>query len=654
MMRAASVILLFGLVAWPSTGSAAASVPEPLGCGPSPTAVENPPEMIRRDGRIQSIELEARQDGDRLCFVDRGNSDRPGIAPTIRIRPGETLRVRLFNRIHDASVLRKTTPPGHDTNVPGVAETPGYFTVVPGAYHEPTGNTNLHFHGLEVRPVPCGPGVAPGDDVVTTYFAPEGGRQPPGACQSAYEIAVPDDQPAGLYWYHTHFHGESEAQTLLGLSGAIVIENADDDVRRQHGVADRILIVRDHPIPEPEHAAAPKPKTIDPVGNVHRSKPAITTPPAVAAGSGLAARLPQCAFGKCINTAAQVQCSAPAEREQETFLSINGISIRDARNPAGSVPEVGIAARREELWRLVNAAANTYLRLHLVDIDSTGIERSVPIEVVGLDGVSFADETGRPKVQTSTDPIMLPSGGRLEFYVRLDTPAPQHRVVLRTEAVDAGCAGDLMPARDLVAVRIDAPASDAPGGQGSAPRRTTLQRVDDMPSKDAPVRRRTFAFTEYQRAGNSKTDFYITEVSRPDAIIEPYPMGGRPASVVEVEPNSVEEWTILNFTHEIHSFHIHQLHFRVLESDNKFVEGRMLDTINVPVALPDTNWSPDDPVTPGKVRLLMRFHRNISGEFVFHCHILGHEDKGMMGLIRVIDPGGQQSPSSRRPPEHHH
>jgi hypothetical protein len=50
----------------------------------------------------------------------------------------------------------------------------------------------------------------------------------------------------------------------------------------------------------------------------------------------------------------------------------------------------------------------------------------------------------------------------------------------------------------------------------------------------------------------------------------------------------------------------------------------------------------------------MRFHQNISGEFVFHCHILGHEDKGMMGLIRVIDPGGQRSRSSERRPEHHH
>jgi FtsP/CotA-like multicopper oxidase with cupredoxin domain len=173
-----------------------------------------------------------------------------------------------------------------------------------------------------------------------------------------------------------------------------------------------------------------------------------------------------------------------------------------------------------------------------------------------------------------------------------------------------------------------------------------------MPSGVAPVRRRTFAFTEYQRAKNSKTDFFITEVSRPDVTIEPYP--GRPSSVVEVEPNSVEEWTILNFTHEIHDFHIHQLHFRVVESDDKFVEGRMVDTINVPVALPSANWSADEPVTPGKVRLLMRFHPNIAGEFVFHCHLLGHEDKGMMGLIRVADPAAQRTPGSTPGPEHHH
>jgi len=61
---------------------------------------------------------------------------------------------------------------------------------------------------------------------------------------------------------------------------------------------------------------------------------------------------------------------------------------------------------------------------------------------------------------------------------------------------------------------------------------------------------------------------------------------GAPASVVEVEPNSVEEWTILNFTHELHDFQHSSAAFpRAWKSDDKFIEGRMMDTINVPVGL---------------------------------------------------------------------
>ncbi|MDB5365531.1 MAG: multicopper oxidase, type 2 [Rhodospirillales bacterium] len=644
----------FGLVAI-ALAVAPAPAAAQAGCGPVPGALENPPEVARVAGGIQSLDLEVRQDGNRLCFVDRNSKDRPGIAPTIRVRPGETLRVRLFNRIHDVAPLRALSTPGHPTDIGGIPDTQGDFEVRPGAYHPPTGNTNLHFHGLEVRPVPCGPGTSPGDDVVRTYFAPEGTKPvPPDACQSAYEIQIPKTQPAGLYWYHTHLHGESEAQTLLGLSGALVVENEVDDSRRQQGIPDRLLIVRDQPIPEPPEAAAPAP-------NASAAAPANTmvakAAPAAKQAGGTASALPQCAFGKCINTAAQTQCSAPDEREQETILSVNGISIRDTHNPTGTVPEITVRTGKEEHWRLVNAAASTYVRVHLVDIDESGKVRNVPFDVAALDGVPLTDATGRPQAETHAEPIMVPTGARLEFKVKLDAPAAQHRIVLRTEAVDTGCGGDLMPARDLVSIRTEPGAADgspaaasarAPGPAGA------VQRSDDAPSDGKPVRQRIFAFTEYPRPNSSKTDFTITEVSRPDAVIEPYPMDRMPSSVVEVQPDSVEDWTILNFTHEVHDFHIHQLHFRVLESPDKFLEGRVLDTINLPAASPDANWSAGDAVTPSVARLRMRFHRNISGTFVFHCHLLGHEDKGMMGLIRVAEPGVARPSMSDQIPPHHH
>src|SRR5258707_1253720 len=74
LIHVAFVILLFGLTAWPSPGSAASMVLAPSGCGPAPTTLENPPEMTRVEGQTQTLELEARQDGERLCFVDRNKT----------------------------------------------------------------------------------------------------------------------------------------------------------------------------------------------------------------------------------------------------------------------------------------------------------------------------------------------------------------------------------------------------------------------------------------------------------------------------------------------------------------------------------------------------------------------------------------------------
>jgi FtsP/CotA-like multicopper oxidase with cupredoxin domain len=58
----------------------------------------------------------------------------------------------------------------------------------------------------------------------------------------------------------------------------------------------------------------------------------------------------------------------------------------------------------------------------------------------------------------------------------------------------------------------------------------------------------------------------------------------------EFQPDTIEEWTILNSTHEIHDLPIHQLRFRVIESSDKAPEGRMMATINTLPASPDSDW----------------------------------------------------------------
>ena len=98
-----------------------------------------------------------------------------------------------------------------------------------------------------------------------------------------------------------------------------------------------------------------------------------------------------------------------------------------------------------------------------------------------------------------------------------------------------------------------------------------------------------------------------------------------------VEQGTVEDWMVENRAKEAHSFHIHQLHFQLLGRDGVEVNEPMLrDTIDLPY------WDGKSAHYPS-VKLRMDFRNpNIVGTFVYHCHILEHEDGGMMGSIRVI------------------
>jgi FtsP/CotA-like multicopper oxidase with cupredoxin domain len=100
-----------------------------------------------------------------------------------------------------------------------------------------------------------------------------------------------------------------------------------------------------------------------------------------------------------------------------------------------------------------------------------------------------------------------------------------------------------------------------------------------------------------------------------------------PPAIVTTQ-GSVEDWVIENRALENHEFHIHQIHFLVLERDGKPVNGQYRDMINIPF------WNGTGPYP--SVKLRMDFRGPDIGDFVYHCHILGHEDSGMMAIIRVL------------------
>jgi FtsP/CotA-like multicopper oxidase with cupredoxin domain len=133
---------------------------------------------------------------------------------------------------------------------------------------------------------------------------------------------------------------------------------------------------------------------------------------------------------------------------------------------------------------------------------------------------------------------------------------------------------------------------------------------------------------------NSATDFFITLDGQKPAAFDPRSITPN----IVVKQGTVEDWIIENRSKELHAFHIHQLHFLLLDYLGKSVNEPFLrDTVNVPYYNGKTLVYPS-------IRLRMDFRDpNTIGTFVYHCHLLEHEDAGMMGLVRVVPADASRS-----------
>jgi len=204
---------------------------------------------------------------------------------------------------------------------------------------------------------------------------------------------------------------------------------------------------------------------------------------------------------------------------------------------------------------------------------------------------------------------------------------------LVTHAVDTGCAGDRVPERRLAGVE----ASLAASPPASPPLAQQVRRPDLFSSLLArhTDRQRVIALAEYPRPGSEdQIDFYIAARKR-GAVLKPYEMGDPPA--ITVKAGTTEEWIVENWTNELHAFHIHQVHFRLLEVDGQRVDNPpLLDVVNLPYATATGYHRKEGPIRPGRVRIKLTFPPELAGDIPFHCHLADHEDNGMMAVIRVL------------------
>ncbi len=291
-------------------------------------------------------------------------------------------------------------------------------------------------------------------------------------------------------------------------------------------------------------------------------------------------------------------------------------------------PSVTLTQDRYEIWRFVNIGVNMAYKIPL----PPGIDAWV----VGEDGNPVFD--GPLLSPLAAGAVMpLPAGKRFDvlIYPRDVSSAPINLV--------GGPNGTPV----LASINVVAKAPDALLALEPAAVDTDLSALPDDGLRQSRLGQtvdfeRTITFNLSAAGATVQGEWDGPDaggfVSFPARMFEP------DRTDVGVSLGKLERWTILNVSSQVHPFHIHVNEFEVesIESGGQPLLNQTFgtaDVIEVPAQAADANGT----MVPGKVVLLNRY-LDFDGHFVFHCHILNHEDRGMMAVIQVLGPGDVPGP----------
>ncbi|MGY5055147.1 multicopper oxidase family protein [Streptomyces sp. 900105755] len=247
-------------------------------------------------------------------------------------------------------------------------------------------------------------------------------------------------------------------------------------------------------------------------------------------------------------------------------------------------PVIRIRPGETQLWRLANIGANIYYKLHL---------QGSRFRVITQDGIPV-------RKAYDQDTIVIPAGARFDVLVQGGRPGVTRLETLR---YDTGPAGNKFPRADLATVVT----GGTPVHRATLP--TGIAPHEDLSNAKIAVRR-TVVLTE-NKAG---TKYYID-----GRLYDPH------RTDFTGTLDTVEEWTVRNDSDETHSFHIHTNDFQLMSINGKAHDPShgWYDTIDVPV----------------RGKAVLRIHyTDFTGRTVVHCHILNHEDKGMMAVLDIVAP----------------
>lgn len=466
------------------------------------------------------------------------------VGPTLRARPGDTIRIRLENYFKP------------DTRHDGPMNTLHDFNTM-----------NLHTHGLHVSPS--------GNSDNVFLEIPSGGTQD-------YEIEIPADHPAGTFWYHPHKHGSTAAQVSSGMSGALIIEGGIDAIPEIAAARERIFVLQQIP---------------------YLYKNCFPDPP----------RQPVCydlPEGVIEEQYVDRLFGPGSWNELGRFTTINGQQLPVLRLPPGSV----------ERWRLIHSGMRERIELKLEAVGAApGVQpATLPLHMIAADGLPLGKVDTLPTIE-------LWPGYRADVLVQAPATPGEYLLLDESTPASESLNNQAEPRKYLARVIVEGPRRPM-----ALPKDSQLApfRLPSIPSR---------AVTGFREA----TYGIIRDPAGEGLLFAINRRAFDSADVLRLQLGATEEWT-LSSVNEVgpvsHPFHIHVNPFEVISMiDDKGVE-RLREPIWRDTVILHENW-----------KVKMRTHyADFTGAFVQHCHILDHEDQGMMQTVEIYDPARPAASSIRR------
>ncbi len=464
----------------------------------------------------------------------------------------------------------------------------------PACFHGDN-TTNLHYHGTHVSPEGSSDNVLvevrPGESFVNDFVLTRNDTLPP-----RYDA----EQPPGTHWYHPHKHGSVALQVINGMAGAFIVEGEiDDELNRFYVDSGRALLEKLLVIQQ---------------------------------------------YGDKINLdAAPDEASAPP-------MTVNGQFQPVIRMRPGEV----------QRWRLVNATMQqlSHKRFRFMEKSvyaaalETALRRGTTVAFsvhpgvvpefreMARDGVPFTGETYE-RLQSELEIEMAP-GNRVDVLVKAPSQTGQAVLAMVNATELPPEARVRAPQQYLIAVDVGGDRIDMPWPDANVFQRAFPAYLRDIEASEIRIRRRV-EFKMDGKVGGSGGAQSPPRFTIDGKEFDP----GRVDQVMLM--GAAEEWTIVNTSPPgaIHPFHIHINPFQVVEIYDPQLMGETPRVMRPPYVWQDTIVLPPsfDATLPdgrterryGHVKIRHRF-LDFPGKFVLHCHILGHEDRGMMQLVEVIDP----------------